>query len=462
MVTRNNAVGRTLGIASREDDATDSAAAELIKGVSIPDSAENLKDFMDSDENLSVFDAKDSAAAFMNAYAAEAVKNHAVNDDIRDNVAEQRIDILKDIREALGVKRLPMTPQDGTHNPDAIGADLDGKFKTAGEFWKAIAPSTRMASGKNDPRLKVLNEAQADQGGFLVPEEFRVELMQIALEQAVIRPRATVIPMPSGNTKIPALTSSSNASSVFGGVVAYWTEESGSITASQPEFEQISMVAKKLAAYTSVTNELLADNALGLAALLNRIFPEAIAWYEDDAFINGSGSGAPLGILNSPALVSVAKETGQTATTIVWENLINMFSRMLPQSAGRGIWVANVNTFPQLAVMSLSVGTGGSVVWLPNGVDGPPASILGRPLIFTEKSPTLGAANDIAFIDPAHYLIGDTQAVTAAASEHVRFQNDETVYRFTERVDGRPWLSSAITPKVGSTLSPYVGLAARA
>ena len=421
-----------------------------------PADADALREFLDNPENLSVFDDPQSTRDFMTGYAAAA---HA--DDAAEFTAAERSSIVEEIKNSLGVKRLPMG--DGTgHNAEAAGADLDGKFKNMADFWHAIAPSVRL-SAPGDTRLKVLNESSGDQGSFLVPEEFRANLMVTALEASIVRSRATVIPMPSGNTKIPFLRDTTHASSVYGGVIAYWTEESGSITASEPTFAQVALVARKLAAYTSVTNELLADNAVGLAALLGRIFPEAIAWFEDDAFINGNGAGQPLGMLNAPALISVAKETGQAADTIVWENLINMYSRMLPASIPRGVWVANINTFPQLAVMSLSVGTGGSIVWLPQGIDGPPASILGRPLIFTEKSPTVGDANDISFLDPSQYLIGDTQSVTAAASEHVRFQNDETVYRFTERVDGRPWLDSAMTPANGSTtLSAFVGLAARA
>jgi hypothetical protein len=50
----------------------------------------------------------------------------------------------------------------------------------------------------------------------------------------------------------------------------------------------------------------------------------------------------------------------------------------------------------------------------------------------------------------------------AESSPHVKFQNDITAYRVTERADGRGWLQSAITPKNGSnTLSPFVTLEER-
>jgi HK97 family phage major capsid protein len=113
--------------------------------------------------------------------------------------------------------------------------------------------------------------------------------------------------------------------------------------------------------------------------------------------------------------------------------------------------------------MALSVGTGGSAIWLNNGAEGPAATILGRPVIFTEKAPgTLGTQGDISFVDLGFYLIGDRQVMSAMSSPHYKFGNDLTAYRIIERVDGRPWLQSAVTPQNGgSTLSPFVQLQTR-
>jgi HK97 family phage major capsid protein len=135
---------------------------------------------------------------------------------------------------------------------------------------------------------------------------------------------------------------------------------------------------------------------------------------------------------------------------------------MLPTSLGSAVWIANIDTFPQLATMALSVGTGGSPIWLNNGVAGPPMTILGRPVIFTEKAKTVGSAGDINFVDLSYYLVGDRQSMQADTSAHYKFANDQTVFRVIERVDGRPWIQNAITPNQGSnTLSPFVKVAVR-
>jgi HK97 family phage major capsid protein len=261
---------------------------------------------------------------------------------------------------------------------------------------------------------------------------------------------------------MPTIRDTTHASSVYGGFQAYWSPEAGTITESEPVFGSVQLEAYKLAMSTRINNELRQD-APAIDGFLNQKAPEAINYFEDDAFINGIGVGQPLGLLNVDAMVSVSKETGQAASTVVWENLVKMFSRLLPTSMANAVWVINHDVFPQLATMSLSVGTGGSAIWMANGVGGPPMTILGRPVVFTEKAQTLGTAGDIYLADFTQYLIGDRQTITAFASEHRYAETDQTLFRFTERVDGRPWIDSALTPRNGSnTLSPFINLAVRA
>ena len=340
-------------------------------------------------------------------------------------------------------------------------ANTPGEWKSFGEFLRAIHPM--MNRGQLDTRLKANNESDGGSGGFLVPDEFVARMLMLSLEPAIVRPRAFVIPMTTLSIRVPGVRDTSHASTVFGGVRAYWLAESGAVTESNPTFRQIALTARKLSGYTTTSNELLADNALALETLLIRMFGEALAYFEDDAFLVGTGAGQPLGLINAAALISVAKEAGQVALTIVAANLDKMYSRMLPSSQSRAVWIAHPDVFPQLAALSRNVGTGGSAVWVSNMVGGPPNSIYGRPLLFSEKCRTLGTAGDIYFVDLSYYLIGDRMSMEMSSSPHVRFTNDETVHKFVQRVDGQPWLDSAITPRNGTnTLSPYVALATRA
>jgi HK97 family phage major capsid protein len=423
----------------------------------------------------------DTLKDFITGYAHKAEKEGTdLADQIEAEVQRGLIKYLADsgVKNAKNeAKRLDLSPKQaalapGTriadkYNPNAPGAKIDPLFDDVRSFMQAIW------HGSRDPEAQAskfqIKEIQntfgstvpAD-GGFLIPEYLRSELLRVALETALVRPRARVIPMESLTVPFPMIDNTSNASSVYGGVTAYWTEEAAALTNTSATFGRVKLEAKKLTAYSEVPNELFTDSIISLQMFINEVFPEAIAWFEDIAFISGTGVGEPLGFLNASAALSVTKETGQAASTIVWENIVKAYSRMLPSSLDRAVWVAHIDTFPELATMALSVGTGGSAIWLNNGVSGPPMTILGRPVFFSEKVNSVGNAGDINFVDLGYYLVGDRQTIQADTSPHYRFQNDQTTLRFIERVDGRPWIQSAITPKNGSnTLSPFVKVAAR-
>lgn len=351
------------------------------------------------------------------------------------------------------------------YNAKAPGAALDGIFNTAGEFYQAIWPENQDADlrDKFNTYQNALRTTDGGDGGYLVPEEMRNSLEAVALESTVVRPRAVRVPMGASRVKQPVIDSTSNASSVFGGLTTYWTSEEAAVTESTPKFGEVVLDANKLTVYATATREMLQDSAISVEGILNSLVPQALAHAEDVKFIRGTGAGEPLGFLNAGSKIEVAKRSGQAADTIVWENLVDMYSRLLPGSASSAVWVAHPNTFPELATMALSVGTGGSAIWLQNGAAAPPLSILGRPVIFSEKMSTLGDAGDIALVDFNYYMVGDRQQLTAEVSRDFLFSTDKVAYKFIQRLDGRPSLLSAITPNQGSTtLSAFITLAARA
>lgn len=351
------------------------------------------------------------------------------------------------------------------YNAKADGMKVESEFDGYHDFFTSIWHNTyrdAKLAAKLERVRNAFSSGSGGDGGFLVPESLRSELLSLSLEDSVVRPLATVIPMSTPRVSVPSVDSTSNVTTVHGGIQTYWKPEGAQLTGSSATFARTELQANKLTAYTEVPNELLAD-AVAFEAFLQRSFPSALTFAEDYAFMMGSGAGEPQGFLRAPAGVSVTKETNQVADTIVWENLIKMYARMLPSSLARAVWIVPPNAFPELATMALGVGTGGSAVWLNNGVVGPPATILGRPVIISEKAPTLGDAGDVSFVDLSYYLIGDRQQMTATSSPHFKFQTDETAFKVISRVDGRLWLNSAITPKNnGDTLSPVVKLGARA
>jgi len=351
------------------------------------------------------------------------------------------------------------------YNRNALGAKHDKMFASSADFLHAISEhsykgenlSRQLDTLKND-----LSSVKPSDGGFLIPEILRAELLRVALENSIVRSRARVIPMDSLTVPFPMVDSTSNVSSVYGGVTGYWTEEGATLTESQPRFGRIELKANKLVLYTEVPDELLRDARPSMEAFINDIFPEAIAWFEDVAFIVGGGVGEPLGFLNSPAAISVTRSTTTAGNNVEWVDIAGMYARMLPQSLNRAVWVISPDVMPSLLTATLPgggpiiVSTGGG---FPDGTNAPQLSLLGRPIVVSEKARAVGTAGDINFVDFGFYLIGDRQAMSARQSEDFRFSSDVTAFRVIERLDGRPWLASAITPQNGgATLSPFVKL----
>lgn len=352
------------------------------------------------------------------------------------------------------------------YNKHAMGAAYDKDFASAAEFLYSISDHAfkdDALANKLGSLSNAMSSVKPSDGGFLIPEILRAELLRVALEQAVVRSRARVIPMDSLTVPFPMVDSTSNVSSVFGGVVGYWTEEGATLTESRPRFGRVELRAHKLTLYTEVPNELIRDAQPSMEAFIGDIFPEAIAWFEDVAFFIGGGAGEPLGFLNAPAMVNVDR-TGSSSGTVVWLDVVNMYARMLPQSLPRAVWIVSPDTIPALLQMTVGSSTT-NAVWLgggnfASGSAAPPMSLLGLPIIVSEKARAVGTIGDINLVDFGFYLIGDRQSMSARQSEDFRFNQDVTAFRVIERIDGRPWLASAITPQNGSTntLSPFVNL----
>jgi HK97 family phage major capsid protein len=443
--------------------------------LTVPTTPAELEEFMrDAKKMKALFGQKDGFATFVRNYAkAVHDRDQEIATQVREETQRVLADWLKEQRDGEGVVPVNLgftnpegvlrsaEARGGLHNPKAMGAVLDKEFASSSEFFSLIWHNRQRDAAAQGQLHRVRNAFSStvpSEGGFLIPEQLRSELLRVSLETSIVRPRARIIPMETLRVPFPAIDDTSHASSVFGGIVGYWTEEGAALTASQASFGRIVLDAKKLTAYTEVPNELISDSITSFQAFIDEIFPEALGFYEDDAFINGSGVGMPLGFLNGSARITV---TENSANLVKFEDVVAMYSRMLPSSLGRAVWIASIDVFPQLAAMVVPGGAAPNAVWLSNGqiIDGPPMTIFGRPVYFTEKVPKLGVTGALNFVDFGFYLIGDRQVMSAMSSPHFKFQNDQTAYRIIERVDGRPWLNSPITPKNSSaTLSPIVTL----
>lgn len=352
--------------------------------------------------------------------------------------------------------------------PRIFGEGHDGDVKrTFGSFLLAVRNrdhkaleemGSSFADWGEAGRKAALTTATGIQGGYTVPIEFLPRLMSVAAEQSIVRPRATIIPMAATTVEIPALdvttAPSAGDTAFFGGLSAAWTEEAASLTEDEPSFKQVRLTAHELSGYSVASNALVADNAVGLEALLTQLFGGAIAWYEDYAFLRGNGVGKPLGIISSNAFKTV---TRSGASAFVLADAASMFAALLPGwSTRHTVWAMHPNVFAKL----LQLGTSG-LTYLDNSRDKPTMTLFGITVVVSEKLPALNTAGDVILCDLRHYLIGERLKLDIAYSEHYRFVNNQGAWRFVQRVDGQPWMRSAITLSDGTTtMSPFVGLAA--
>jgi len=344
-------------------------------------------------------------------------------------------------------------------------------WRTLGELLVGVRDAS-MFPHRMDERLKAqkailgASSGVPSDGGFLIQQDFASEIFKIAHDTGAIMSRTRRIPIgPNANgLKINAIDETSRATgSRWGGVQAYWEAEGDTASATKPKFRQLNLSLNKLLAVMYATDELLAD-ATALGAVAQQAVSEEIIYEVENSIFRGSGVGKPMGILNATATVSVTKETGQAAATLVTQNLFKMWSRMHGRSRANAAWFYNQDIEPQLWGLEISVGTGGVPVYLPPGglSQSPYSTLLGRPMIPVEYASTLGTVGDIVLADMSQYIVIDKGGVQAAESMHVQFLTDQMTYRWTYRIDGQPAWRSALTPANGTnSQSPFITLETR-
>lgn len=333
-----------------------------------------------------------------------------------------------------------------------------GKPRQAGEAQAAL--EKEYGTAFNAWQKAALGESSGVTGGYTVPPDFYTQLLAIVAEDNFFRARSFVQPMASATLQFPYIdvttVQAAGVSPFFGGVQAYWTAEAQTRTETEPQFKMMELKANELSGYSVSSNVLLQDAAFGLEKFLYTLFGKAVAWYEQFAFLQGNGVGKPLGVLNAPAALSQSRNT---ANLVKYADIANMFSKLLPNSINRAVWVITPTVIPQL--LQLADGSNRAIfISIDQGAVKPPIwKLLGLPVQITEMMPALGTTGDVMLVDCGNYVIGDRMALEIAASEHVNFLKNQMTWRFVQRIDGQPWMDKPVTLQDGTTqVSPFVFL----
>ncbi len=352
----------------------------------------------------------------------------------------------------------------------ASGQPLDprGGYLHAGEFLKDVwrAGRDNVISARLDAWQKAvktaghMEEGDDSQGGFLVPTDFISELQLLTGLDDGIPGRCTQVPVETSAISIPYVNDTAHTANVYGGIVITRTGEAQRKTASKPTFGKCTLTLHKLTALTYVSDEVMEDSPASIAAMFRLLFPEALNHTVAGDIINGTGAGMGLGIVNAPATILVPRVA---LGMINWADIVNLWERLYPRGIRNAVWLANSDTFPDLAVMTFAGPLGDAVpVYLPASEESasPYGTLMGRPLILTEHCPSIGNTGDIILADLSQMLLA-RKGPQVDKSIHLRFDYNETTFRGEVRYDCQPWWPAPVTPTNGlRTVSPLVVLSA--
>lgn len=407
--------------------------------------------------------------------------------------AAKNLEALKE-REAIMRSALDDETAKQSRNLGKLNASIDSvksaaeKFKSVGDFMSCVA---QMSRGNVDPRMAEYasiksaasgqNVTTDSEGGYLVPPDYAAKLLNVAQSDSILLPEVQRIPIAGNRLIVNELEQNGRADgSRNGGLLAYWTAEAADYTATKMKYKQSQTDLHKLTGLCYATEEMLEDLP-AMSSYISQSFADEFSFKIDDAILNGTGDGMPLGILaqgdtdakKNKALVTIAKEGGQAAATVVLNNILKMFNAMPARNRANAKWLINQDL--EIVLMQLlmetgsitgqSNGTFGVPLYVPAGgiASAPNGMLLGRPIVPVEQCAALGTMGDIVLADMSQYRWIDKGGINAETSVHVRFIQDEQAFKFTYRCGGRPIWSNPIAAYKGTTeRSPYIALADRA
>lgn len=397
---------------------------------------------------------------------------------------EENAELLRAAEEANEAERAYVAPPNAPADADtaasrAAGAPVivmgeDRTTKAPGYFGRqlhavrAAALATKGGEPLTSEQLALLKPMQAaatgantdvpSEGGFLVSQERTSNVIQRAYQTGEILRRITPMPIGAGfnGTKVPAIDETSRAdNSRYGGIVSQWLGQGNQPTSTgKPKFRELDLKLRKVGAFVYSTDEMQVD-AVMFEAWVNRYLPLELQFRTEDAIVNGDGASKPLGLLNSPSVITV---TRAGAGAISSTDLQNMVNRMWAPLWGNAVFLVDQSTLGEFDKLAISIGTAGVLdpSYKPAGsVPGQKyATYKNIPIIPVEYCAAKGTSGDIILTNFDEYMLIDKGGVQSAVSLHVAFLTDEAVFRFIYRVDGQPVWNAPLTPKSGGdTLS---------
>ena len=348
-----------------------------------------------------------------------------------EKMEQEIVDLGKEIgiierREALDLEMSKPTSVPISIVPNMRTEEKNGR--SSDEYKKSFWLAMR---NKKNPyeAINALQIGTDSEGGYLVPDEYENTLIEKLHDENVIRQYATIITSSNGDKKIPV---------VAGYGEATWTDEEAAYTESDDSFGVITLGAHKLTSIIKVSEELLNDSAFDLEQYISKEFVRRMASAEENAFINGTGTGRPTGILQTA-------QTGKTtaaAAAITADEIIDLYHSLRSPYRKNAVFIANDSTIK--AVRQLKDGNG-QYLWQPGLKEGQPDSLIGNKIISSAYMPEIGAGKKpIIFGDISYYWIADRQGRTFQRLNELYAATGQVGFRTFQRVDGKLTLAEAV------------------
>lgn len=328
-------------------------------------------------------------------------------------------------------------------DPDVYGSD--GEFSYFNDVRRARDGDTTARKRIDDYfEGKAMGEGTDSAGGFLVPPEVSDELIPIRDSVSVLRQLFTQQPIESDTIRFVAQDS---------GLAVAWTAEFAEKIQSDMSFSEFEAHVYTAAGLATVSNQLLKDAKWNVDQLITKDLAKRFVALEEQAFISGSGSGQPLGIMNTPGVISIPYTEGTPKQAALIDKISDAVTEVQTQFLGfPDAIVMHPRTWGWLAkgrdgtdgTYILGSGANGTQRRPNEGIPGygagtlPRGELFGLPVYTTPNIPTtLGdAENESAVIvgDFSQGLVLDREGIVTDTSSHVFFTSNQTVFRSEERL----------------------------
>ncbi len=332
----------------------------------------------------------------------------------------------------------------GLRPEELFGPGDMGPYQSRDDFYAHVLANLA-------PEARNMVEGIGAQGGFTVPSQLHREILNSVYEESVTLPYVRQFRMDSLTLNIPMWDSEDRSQGGIASFEGQWIAEATDADIKTPKLRLVTLTAHKLMVLTRISRECISDS-LTLGQQLQPTLVKSLAYSADAAIIGGSGVGRPLGIINSPSRIQVARAV---ANQISFSDICNLYVRLHPGFLRGARWLVSPSAVAQLLQIA---DAGANNLWVPAAGPAIPPTLLGLPVGISEKCSALGSEGDIILCNLGQYAFGLRENFIVERSDSAYFASDQVAVKCVCRCDGHALMDVPIAPVSGSTLSWAVTL----